>query len=284
MFAIKRNFYGDETRWFVGTVINNTPPIGQEGRVKIRINGIHNIYTGEIPESDLPWAQVLIPTTEGGISGIGRIPQMLPGSMAFGIFVDGKSSQIPLILGSLPRIELPTSTQNKTKNTIETFKYDQEKIIDIVLLEIDQDKDRVASVSMRRSQSVKFFIENGYTLVQASALTANLENASKFVLYSDNSLKQGIAGWTDGSARMLDLLDFSTMFNVKEDWKRFSVQLQFVIHELRNNKRKSNYKLKSSQTLEEAVEAIAKYYMTVPNNISATIQLAERAYEETVAT
>jgi len=283
MFSIKRNFYGDETRWFVGTVVNNTPPLGQEGRVKIRINGIHNIYTGEVPERDLPWAQVMVPTTEGGISGIGRTPQMLPGSMAFGIFVDGKSSQIPLILGSLPRIELPTSTQNKPKNTIETFKYDQEKIIDIVLPEIDQDEERVASVAMRRSQSVKFFIENGYTAIQSSALTANLENTSKFVLYVDNSSKQGIAGWPENSNRMLDLLDFSTMFNVKENWKTFSVQLQFVVYELRNNKRKANYKLKSAQTLEDAVEAIAKYYVATPNSVPATTELAERAYEETIA-
>ena len=71
---IQQEFYGDDHRWFFGTVINAQPPSGLEGRVKVRINGVHNPSTGEIPEKDLPWAQVLIPTTEGGVSGYGRIP------------------------------------------------------------------------------------------------------------------------------------------------------------------------------------------------------------------
>lgn len=283
MFPIKKTFYGDETRWFVGTLVNTTPPAGYEGRVKVRINGIHNIYAGEVPEKDLPWAQVLIPTTEGGISGIGQIPQLLPGSMVFGMFIDGKSSQIPLILGSLPRVELPTSAQTKVKNTIDTFKFNQEKIINMVLPEIDDDTERTASVSKRRSQAVKFFIENGYTTIQAASIAAGLESVSQFVLFSDDAETQGIGAWSKDQKgkRYIDLLEFSFMFNVKEDWKRFSVQLQFVLHELRNKKRKANYKIKSAETIDEASTAFAKYYLNVENYDQA-IELAEVAYEETV--
>ena len=85
---INKEFYGDDYRWFFGTVINAQPPVGLEGRVKVRINGVHNPNTTEIPEKDLPWAQVLIPTTEGGISGYGKIPQLLAGSFVFGVFLD----------------------------------------------------------------------------------------------------------------------------------------------------------------------------------------------------
>ena len=55
---------------------------------------------------DLPWATVLVPATEGGISGTGRSPNGIQqGAWVFGIFLDGKHSQNPLILGSLPKIE-----------------------------------------------------------------------------------------------------------------------------------------------------------------------------------
>ena len=284
MFSIKKTFYGDETRWFVGTLINTTPPAGFEGRVKVRINGIHNLYTGEVPEKDLPWAQVLMPNTEGGISGIGRIPQLLPGSMVFGIFIDGRSSQIPLIIGSTPRVELPTSTQTKTQNTLENYKHNQEKIINMVLPDIDDDTTQEAAVNKRRSQAVKFFIENGYTVIQAASIAAGLQLVSRFILHSDDSTLQGIGAWSkDGSGkRFLDLLDFASMYNIKDDWKKFSVQLQFVLHELRNKKRKANYKLTSAETIEEASEAFAKYYLNASNYKDAN-DIAEIAYEETLA-
>ena len=59
-------YYGDDNRWFLGYVINAVAPAGLEGRVKVRIIGVHNPDVGEIPERDLPWAQVITPTTEGG--------------------------------------------------------------------------------------------------------------------------------------------------------------------------------------------------------------------------
>ena len=112
-------YYGDKTRWFIATVINSTPPIGYEGRVKIRIHGLHKASTVNIPEDHLPWAQCVLPTTEGGVSGIGKIPRVLPNALVFGMFMDGKSSQTPIVLGSLPRIELPTQIQKDTKFSIE---------------------------------------------------------------------------------------------------------------------------------------------------------------------
>ena len=59
MKAIQTEYYGDNTRWFIADVVDHTPPYGYEGRVKIRIHGVHNPSTREIPQNDLPWAQVL---------------------------------------------------------------------------------------------------------------------------------------------------------------------------------------------------------------------------------
>ena len=52
-----------------------------------------------------------MPGTEGGTSGIGKIPQLQPGAFVFGLFMDGKTSQLPLVLGHLNQFEIPTLTQ-----------------------------------------------------------------------------------------------------------------------------------------------------------------------------
>ena len=75
---IPSEYYGDNTRWFIATVIDASPPYGFEGRVKIRVHGLHTESTRDIPQDALPWAQCVLPTTEGGVSGLGRIPQLQP--------------------------------------------------------------------------------------------------------------------------------------------------------------------------------------------------------------
>ena len=98
-------FYGDHNRWFVGLVIDVNDPLKLD-RVKVRIQGIHTHDTTLIPNADLPWAQVTIPVTEGGSSGIGANCSIKPRAQVFGFFLDGKNSQLPLVIGSIPKIDL----------------------------------------------------------------------------------------------------------------------------------------------------------------------------------
>lgn len=99
------NFYGDDTRFFVGVVEDNDDPL-EIGRVRVRCFGVHSPYLNDIQIEDLPWASVLLPATEGGTSGIGRSPNgLLPGTYVFGMFLDGKTSQSPLVFGSIPKVE-----------------------------------------------------------------------------------------------------------------------------------------------------------------------------------
>ena len=96
-------FYGDNTRWFIGIVEKVDGDPQKLGRVKVRAFGIHNAYVSEISIDDLPWATVMVPS---GVSGTGQSPTGLQnGTMIFGIFLDGKHSQNPVILGALPKIE-----------------------------------------------------------------------------------------------------------------------------------------------------------------------------------
>ena len=110
------NFYGDHTRWFIGDVKSISDPM-QLGRVQVRIHGIHVGSQNDIPDADLPWAQPLMPITEGGTSGLGNNLGIQVGARVFGIFLDGEHSQNPLIFGSLPKLE-ENSSGGRTTNQL----------------------------------------------------------------------------------------------------------------------------------------------------------------------
>ena len=277
---IQKEFYGDDNRWFLGYVINSSPPAGLEGRVKVRILGVHSGNTDDIPEKDLPWAQVIVPTTEGGTSGIGRIPQLTTGAFVFGIFLDGVASQIPLVLGSLPRIELPTSVQSGRRDTgVDDYLYDQNRIQNVVITPLLDDAVANASISLRRQQAMKFFIDNGYNLIHSAALTGALQGASNFITF-DQRPRTGIGKWAvDGKigSRYSGLLQFAVSYRPTSDWKLFSVQLQYVLFELRNRFGNANSKLIATTNTKDASDVVNKFYLKINQN---TELIARRAYEE----
>ena len=98
------SFYGDQIRWFVGDVTSISDPL-QLGRVRVRVTGIHQNNEQEIPSDNLPWAQTVVPITQGGTEGLGNILGIQVGARVFGIFMDGVNSQLPLVLGSMPKYE-----------------------------------------------------------------------------------------------------------------------------------------------------------------------------------
>lgn len=97
-------FYGDQTRWFTGRVVDLEDP-KQLGRIRVRVYGIHTEDTTMIADEDLPWAQVVVPVTQGGTGGFGNNLGIQINTLVFGMFLDGQNSQLPLVLGSLPKLE-----------------------------------------------------------------------------------------------------------------------------------------------------------------------------------
>lgn len=120
------SFYGDNTRWFIGVVEDNMNDPLKLGRVRVRAFGVHSPFIDQVPTDDLPWATIMVSATEGGISGIGRSPNGIQqGAWVFGLFLDGEQSQNPIILGTMPKVELPieninplTPTENATHNDV----------------------------------------------------------------------------------------------------------------------------------------------------------------------
>jgi hypothetical protein len=81
---------------FYGIVEDRNDPL-MVGRVRVRIHGIHSENKQYIATPDLPWAQVLLPTTSAGLSGIGTQHGLVEGSTVFGFFRDEKTKQDPVI-------------------------------------------------------------------------------------------------------------------------------------------------------------------------------------------
>ena len=102
------DFYGDSVRWFFGDVVDIDDPV-QIGRVKVRINGLHQ---DSVSDDDLPFAQTLMPVTQGGTKELGNPLGLQVGARVFGVFMDGKDSQLPLVIGSVPKFEDRTQAVN----------------------------------------------------------------------------------------------------------------------------------------------------------------------------
>ena len=95
-------YYGDQTRWFLGEVVKVKDDPLKLGRVKVRVVGVHDDKE-LIKEDHLPWAQIVVPVTQGVHEGKGQYLGILVGTQVFGIFLDGQNSQLPMVIGTVPK-------------------------------------------------------------------------------------------------------------------------------------------------------------------------------------
>ena len=261
--VIPSEYYGDSTRWFIATVVSNQAPVGYEGRIKIRVHGLHSQSTQDIPESDLPWAQCLLPTTEGGVSGLGRIPRLQPSALVFGFFMDGVSSQTPIILGSIPHIELPSEIQlgqpeeNVGEEKPEGF---WNSIVEVFRPNnVNIDNDNSGNInnlikSAREQAAISFFLNLGYTLNQTIGIVSSISYWSG-MRTGINVRGKGLVGWSD--VRWKDLKAFSN------DYLKFTTQLEFIAYELKTTESQSNIRLLDTKNIEGrngSVETFIRYY------------------------
>jgi len=116
---LKTNFLGrDGFRWWIGQVAPDEAQGAQNdgggwgNRFKVRILGYHPYSTVELPNEDLPWAQVLLSPSDGsGAANRGKTVRLSPSDTVFGFFLDGDNAQIPVITGVFGRTSsVPSST------------------------------------------------------------------------------------------------------------------------------------------------------------------------------
>jgi|MDSZ01.3.fsa_nt_gb hypothetical protein len=112
---LKTNFIGkDGFRWWVGQVApanvqgdQLAPRKGSDNwgnRLKVRIMGYHPFSKVDLPDEDLPWANIMIPSTSGtGGANFVKSVMLRPGDVVIGFFLDGETAQQPIIMGALSR-------------------------------------------------------------------------------------------------------------------------------------------------------------------------------------
>ena len=250
-------FYGDHSRWFIGLVIDVNDPLKLD-RVRVRIQGIHTHDTTLIPNEDLPWAQVAIPVTEGGSSGIGANCSLKPRAQVYGIFLDGKNSQLPLVIGSIPKIE---SFANQSGDADQTYPSLNKKSS---LGNIDLDLDGTGNIE----KAFNFFVseEGGnYTMEQACGMIGNfcVESGPSLDPQALNATEgsTGIAQWNPATAagnRLGQLKEYSA--NLGLDWRTLGAQLLFTKYELETFNYLGDGPLRKSTTVKRATELFQDNY------------------------
>ena len=252
------SYYGDSARWFIGVATNNLDPL-QLGRVQVRIFGIHSRRTIDIPNYSLPWATVLQPNTAGGTSGIGMMPQILPGAQVFGMFLDGKASQVPCILGVMPKIEIP-SEQQISLSQDKTIQYEigyEEGQVDPTLAKISaltnvnatssepitggaatsslvQQSNTNLIGNSRVEQAFNFFTSRGFTAKQSAGIVGNLiaesgPNLPEHGPRGDGGRAAGIAQWHPPRRTI-----FEQTYGKPWQDSTFVDQLNFIVWEMNN--------------------------------------------------
>ncbi len=241
------DFYGDNQRWFMGIVEDNVDSIAKLNRVRVRIFGIH---APSLAIDDLPWAQVVAPTTETGISGT-RPLSLLNGATVYGIFLDGENSQLPLVLGSVPKIESMSARQaNRAGDMYGDFPSEQSPEVfpesDAELLgslnyestfgQSDYELGVVGNSNPERG--FNFFKKQGFTPYQAAGIIGNLrvesfDDMQTGVKSAGSENSYGIAQWNSARAagnRFGNLQNFANQHG--RDWRELTIQLLFIVHEL----------------------------------------------------
>lgn len=285
MKTIQNEFYGDSFRWFVGVVVSNHDPL-KLGRVKVRIRGLHSNSEEDIPTSDLPWAQVLVPSTEGGISGIGKMPQLQNGSQVVGFFADGEASQIPIIMGSLHHLEKksdedsPTRTeQNITRNETSGPRGTN---LGPNQSGFSKEPDAYRLVGGSNGEKIYNYLRaQGLTPEQSAGVIGNLAAESNLNpdAYNPNDKGQpagGIAQWR--GQRLEELKAYSITNNL--DWRTLDAQLPFLMYELENKSYLGYGPLLNSTSVEEATKVFEeKFERPAPGTFNRRYGYARDAYD-----
>lgn len=260
---LTKNFYGDQQRWFMGVVEDNKDPV-QLGRLKVRIRGLHSANMSDIDTSDLPWAQVGLPTTEGGISGIGRSTGILPGAEVVGFFLDGSGSQLPFITHVIPKLEygdlaFPDGRLTRGGQQSGGQGHGSSGQKNGIVPEGDVAVGAVGGTNAETAYN--FFLANGFTPNQAAGIVGNLmvesgPSLNTSIKSAGSERSFGIAQWNSAAAagnRFGNLQNFAT--DLGRDWTELGVQLKFILHELYTVPYNGLGALQASQTIDQAVEA-----------------------------
>lgn len=259
-------FYGDYYRYFFGVVVNVNDPL-QIGRIQVRIIGIHPEDKSLVSDEDLPWASVVVPPTEGGVSGIGLTTGIHVSAQVFGIFLDGYHSQIPLVLGSTPKLEFKTSESHQTQQQTQTQdSLPSEKLPESFVEHPEKWAGITLEGSSNNTKAFSFFTSDHAGIfdradVVAAGIIGNfLQESGSSGDINPLALNRsegsfGIAQWNPARAaghRLGKLIDFSSQRQLS--YQSLTAQLLFTVYELKTTPYLGLTRLNKQTTPESAAE------------------------------
>ena len=235
------NYYGDNNRWFLARVVRGVTGSAKDGlfdRVQIRVIGLHS---PDVPDKDLPYAKCVIPTTEGGVSGIGLIPQLLEGAFVFGVFLDGDKSQKPIILGSLGHQGIPSSVQrDRINKTNPGQPLSSQYVVEGIILDKKLEtlyNNGETDFNTKMIIIMQFLIKTGLSPIASAGITGNLMKESLLDPTAENrsSIENsfGLAQWNANVGRYQQLVAYANRRN--KPWEDFFTQLEFLIIDMKTN-------------------------------------------------
>jgi len=257
-------FYGDEQRWFMARVVSIDDPL-QMGRVRIRIFGLHD--NPEIRDADLPWAQVVVPITEGSSSGIGTNIGIKEQAQVYGIFFDGKNSQLPLVIGSITKLE---DTIEKTSDDPRGTHQIPTPGVDVNIRPPEEVDEEFLTGDTNIERAYNFLItrEGGnLTSAQAAGVIGNFcvesganQNGGDInpIAQAPNEGSFGIAQWNPATARFQGLKDMSARLNIS--YTSLYAQLLWTRTELITHSYLGYGELKQARDPEEAALVFMRKY------------------------
>jgi hypothetical protein len=256
-------FYGDNiNRFFFGMVINNNDVDLHLGRCQVRIWGIHG---DQVPSGELPWAQVLLPTTEPGTNGLGSNPMLGIGAQVFGVFLDGKDSQLPLILGSVPRILNPSQDQQTAGGQSSANTASSNKSNSVSASSANANAVAIGTLegSTNAEKVFNFFVSRGYTAEQAAGIVGNLATESGINIDPEAFNKAGggrgaygIAQWR--ASRQEGLAAYAN--TIDQPINLLETQLGYILYELGSTEKRAGQKIREAVSAKDAALIWDKYY------------------------
>jgi len=245
--------------FFLGTVINVNDPL-QKGRVQVRIYGVHSESTDDIPHADLPWADVMLPSTGGGSSGIGSTVSITRFSQVIGFFLDGANFQIPIVIGTIDKYERDEEKGLSEQPSPHDFTVPVKKPSDI-------DVFLTGATNLEKAWNwFRSTLGGSYSPVAVSGILGNLWIES-YATINNNDLSPtqrqvgggpgyGLAQWEIGTDRYNELRERSKGLDIN---KMFT-QLRFITYELDTYSYFGKSRLVEARTPEEASDIFMIHY------------------------
>ena len=98
--------------WWQGVVEDRKDPL-MIGRCRVRILGWHTANKSELPTSNLPWAQAIMPITSASQTNAGEAPVgPVEGTWVMGYYRDGELAQEPVMMGTMHGIPAKFAEQD----------------------------------------------------------------------------------------------------------------------------------------------------------------------------